>query len=127
IVKSGNITPEEYARVAENLDTLPGINATTDWEREYPYEDTFRTFLGSITSQEQGIPAEKEEYYLTKGYSRNDRVGRSGLEEQYEHLLRGRKEEIQYTTTKSGKVIDSEVVIQGERGKDLALTLDIEL
>lgn len=127
IVKSGNVSPEEYARVAEHLDSLPGINATTDWDREYPYGDTFRTFLGSITSQEQGIPAEKEQYYLTKGYSRNDRVGKSGLEEQYEDLLRGRKEEIHYTTTKSGKVIDSKVVVQGERGKDLMLTIDIEL
>src|SRR5699024_11881142 len=68
--------------------------------RGYPYKDTLSSFLGSITSQDQGIPKEKEQYYLTKGYSRNDRVGRSGLEEQYEDVLRGRKEHIQYTTNK---------------------------
>src|SRR5699024_2382107 len=59
--------------------------------------------------------------------NRNDRVGKSGLEEQYEDVLRGRKEQVQYTTTKSGKVIDSEVVVPGERGKDLVLTIDMEL
>ncbi|MFD2046076.1 peptidoglycan D,D-transpeptidase FtsI family protein [Ornithinibacillus salinisoli] len=125
IVKNENVTPEEYAQVAEHLHELEGINATTDWDREYPYEDTFRSLLGSITSQDQGILAEKEDHYLTRGYSRNDRVGRSGLEEQYEDLLRGRKEQIQYTT-KNGNVIDSEVVVQGERGKDLVLTIDME-
>ncbi|APC48247.1 penicillin-binding protein [Virgibacillus halodenitrificans] len=126
IIKNEDVTPEEYARVAEHLDKLPGVNATTDWNREYPYKDTFSSLLGSITSQEQGIPADKEQYYLTRGYSRNDRVGRSGLEEYYEDLLRGRKEQIQYTTTKNGQVIDSETVVEGERGKDLILTVDME-
>lgn len=126
VIKNEGVTPEEYARVAEHLDVLPGINATTDWDRGYPYKDTLSSFLGSITSQDQGIPKEKEQYYLTKGYSRNDRVGRSGLEEQYEDVLRGRKEHIQYTTNKSGKVIDSKVVVPGERGKDLVLTIDME-
>lgn len=126
IVKNENITPEEFARVAEHLDQLPGINATTDWDREYPHGSTFSNFLGSITSQEQGILADKEQYYLTRGYSRNDRVGRSGLEEQYEDFLRGRKEQIQYTMSKTGKVIDSKVIVPGERGKDLVLTIDLD-
>lgn len=126
VIKNDHISPEEYARVAEHLDQLPGINASIDWDREYPYENTLRTFLGSITSQEEGILAQKEQYYLTRGYQRNDRVGRSGLEEQYEDLLRGRKEQIQYTTNKNGQVIDAEVIVEGERGKDLVLTIDME-
>src|SRR5699024_1289641 len=92
IIKNEDVTPEEYARVAENLDKLPGVNATTDWERDYPYKDSLKSLLGSITSQEQGLPAEEIDYYLTRGYNRNDRVGKSGLEEQYEDVLRGRKE-----------------------------------
>ncbi|WP_163970010.1 peptidoglycan D,D-transpeptidase FtsI family protein [Oceanobacillus halotolerans] len=126
-VKNENVTPKEYAQVAEHLDELPGINATTDWNRSYPFNNTLRNIVGTITSEEQGILAEKEDYYLTRGYSRNDRVGRSGLEEQYENLLRGRKEQIEHTTNKNGKVIDSEVVVEGERGKDLVLTIDMEL
>jgi len=126
IIKNEDVTPEEYARVAENLDQLQGVNATTDWDREYPYEDTFSSLLGSITSQEQGIPGDAEQYYLTRGYARNDRVGISGLEEYYEDLLRGRKEQIQYTTTKDGTVVGTDIVVEGERGKDLVLTIDME-
>lgn len=126
IIKNEDVTAEEYATVSEHLAELPGINATTDWNREYPYDDTMRSLLGSITSQEQGILADKEQYYLTRGYSRNDRVGKSGLEEYYEDVLRGRKEQIQYTTTKSGDVVDSKTVVEGQRGKDLVLTMDMD-
>ncbi|MEW9675777.1 penicillin-binding protein 2 [Lentibacillus sp. L22] len=127
IVKNEGVTSEEYAKVAEHLSELPGINASTDWDRSYPYKDTFKSLLGSITSQQEGIPADKETYYMTRGYTRNDRVGRSGLEEQYESLLRGRKEQVEYTTNKDGEVVGSNVVVKGERGKDLVLSIDMEL
>ncbi|HLR01144.1 MAG TPA: penicillin-binding protein 2 [Virgibacillus sp.] len=126
VIKNEGVTPDEYARVSENLDKLPGINATVDWDREYPYDDTFSSFLGSITTKEQGIIKENEPYYITRGYSRNDRVGKSGLELEYEDLLRGRKEQIQYTTDKNNVIIDSDTIVEGERGKDLVLTLDVE-
>jgi len=126
VIKNKNISVEEYAQIAEHLTELPGINASTDWERSYLYKDTLKSIIGAITSQEQGIPAEKEDYFLTRGYNRNDRVGKSGLEEQYEDVLRGRKEQVQYTTTKKGEIIGSNVVVEGERGKDLVLTLDME-
>src|SRR5699024_9016044 len=87
VIKNKDIPMEEYARIAEHLTELPGINATTDWERKYLYKDTLKSVIGSITSKEQGIPAEQEKYYLTRGYNRNDRVGKSGLEEEYEDLL----------------------------------------
>ncbi|MBU5265919.1 peptidoglycan D,D-transpeptidase FtsI family protein [Virgibacillus proomii] len=126
IVKNEDVTAEEYAQVSEHLAELPGINATTDWNRDYPFKNSIKSLLGSITSQEQGIPADKEEYFLTRGYSRNDRVGKSGLEEYYEDILRGRKEQIQYTTSKSGEVVGTKTVVEGSRGKDLVLTIDME-
>ncbi|WP_337445667.1 penicillin-binding protein 2 [Ornithinibacillus scapharcae] len=126
IVKSKNVTPEEYARVAEHLAVLPGINATTDWIREYPFEGTFKNLIGNVTTEKEGIPAERVDFYLAKGYNRNDRVGENGLEAQYEDLLRGRKEQVQYTMDKSGVILDSKVVVPGESGKDLILTIDME-
>jgi len=126
VIKNEDISIEEYAKVAEHLSLLPGVNASMDWDRKYLYKDTWESIIGSITTQEQGIPQEKEDYYLTRGYSRNDRVGKSGLEEQYEDVLRGRKEQTKYTTNKNGDVIGSEIITPGERGKDLILTIDID-
>ncbi|PTE40298.1 penicillin-binding protein, partial [Staphylococcus epidermidis] len=72
-------------------------------------------------------PKELTEKYLAKGYSRNDRVGKSYLEYQYDDILRGKKKEMKYTTDKSGDVIDSKVVNPGSRGDDLVLSIDIDL
>src|SRR5690625_4146003 len=126
VIKNENIYVEEYAKIAEHLTTLPGINTTTDWERKFVYGDTLKSVLGSITSQDQGIPAEEEDRYLSRGYNRNDRVGKSGLEEQYEDVLRGRKEQVEYTMTKSGEIVGTDVIVEGERGKDLIMTVDMD-
>ncbi|MCA1009692.1 peptidoglycan D,D-transpeptidase FtsI family protein [Halobacillus halophilus] len=126
IIKNSNISYEEYSSVAEHLGSLPGINVTSDWEREYPYGNTFKNYVGNITSREQGIPRDNLEYFMSLDYSRNDRVGTSGLEEQYEQVLKGTKEKVQYEIDKNNDVVDSKVVREGERGKDLVLTLDVE-
>ncbi|MCA0970071.1 penicillin-binding protein 2 [Halobacillus litoralis] len=127
IVKNENISEEEYATVAEHLAVLPGVNVTADWERNYPFENTFRSYIGSITSRNQGVPRDDLEYYMSLDYSRNDRVGISGLEQQYEEVLRGTKEKVQYITDTDNNVVDSKVVREGERGKDLVLSIDMEL
>lgn len=126
IIKNEDVTAEEYAKVSEHLHELPGVNATTDWDRKYPFKGTFKNMLGTITSEKQGVPSEKLKEFLAKGYNRNDRIGKSGLEEQYEDLLRGRKEQIQYTTNKQGEVVDTKTIVEGQRGSDLVLTIDME-
>src|SRR5699024_10294746 len=49
-----------------------------------------------------------------------------GLEEEYEDQLRGRKEVLENITTKSGDLIASDVLVDGERGKDLVLSMDLD-
>ncbi|MBO8156084.1 MAG: penicillin-binding protein 2 [Bacillaceae bacterium] len=126
IVKNNGVSREEYATVAEHLNELPGINVATDWNRKYVYGDTFKNYLGTITSSDEGILKDNMDYYLTHGYSRNDRVGRSGLEAQYETILNGEKTKIQHITDKEGNLIQSEVIDPGEQGKHLVLTVDME-
>ncbi len=126
-IKNEDVTEKEYAAVSQQLDKLPGVNTSMDWDRRYPYGDTLRSIFGSVSTPSEGIPKELTEQYLAKGYSRNDRVGKSYLEYQYEDVLRGKKKQMKYTTDKSGKVINSEVINKGSRGDDLQLTIDIDL
>lgn len=125
IVKNEGVTLKEYATVAENLDELPGINVSTDWERNYPFGGTFRNYLGSVSMA--GVPKDEKDYFMSRGYSLNDRVGTSGLEERYEMVLKGQKEQIEHTVNSDQEVINSEVIQQGMRGNDLVLTVDMEL
>ncbi len=127
IVKNKDVTPEEFAVVSENLENLPGVDTTTDWDRLYTFGDTLKSILGDVTTSESGIPKEQLEKYLARGYSRNDRVGKSYLELKYEDVLHGQKAKVKNVTDKSGKVLSTEVVSDGKRGKDLILTVDMEL
>lgn len=127
VIKNEGVKNDEYAAVSQHLSELPGVNTTMDWERRYPYGDTLRTLFGNVSSKEEGLPKELVNDYLAKGYSRNDRVGKSYLEYQYEDILKGSKKKMKYVTDKSGKITSSEVISQGSRGNDLVLTIDIDL
>ncbi|TDL93128.1 penicillin-binding protein 2 [Vibrio vulnificus] len=127
IVKNKEVTKEEFAKVSENLDSLPGVDISTDWDRFYTYNKTLKSVLGKVSSSEEGLPSESLNYYLARDYSRNDRVGKSYIEMQYEDILQGQKAKVRNVTDKSGNVVDSEVVTEGSRGKDLILTVDMDL
>ncbi|MDQ0156374.1 peptidoglycan D,D-transpeptidase FtsI family protein [Robertmurraya andreesenii] len=127
IVKNEDVTQEEFALVSENLQYLPGVDTTTDWERSYTFGSTLKTVLGKVTDSNEGIPKEELDYYLARDYNRNDRVGKSYLEKQYEDVLHGQKEKVKNITDKTGKVIETKVISEGERGKDLVLTIDMDL
>ncbi|PHK49753.1 peptidoglycan D,D-transpeptidase FtsI family protein [Staphylococcus edaphicus] len=126
-IKNEDVSDKEYAAVSQKLSDLPGVNTTMDWDRKYPYGDTLRGVFGDVSTTEEGIPKELTEKYLAKGYSRNDRVGKSYLEYQYDDILKGKKKEMKYTTDKSGEVIDSKVINPGSRGDDLVLSIDVDL
>lgn len=127
IIKNEDVTQEEYAVVNENLSLLPGVNAATDWKREYKFDDTFKPVLGRITTSSEGLPAERLDYFMSRGYTRNDRVGKSYLELEYEDILQGQKEKVINVTDKAGELLEKELVSEGQRGKDLVLSIDMDL
>ncbi|REB10186.1 penicillin-binding protein 2 [Sporosarcina sp. BI001-red] len=124
IVKSEDVTDTEFATVSEQLSSLPGVNTTTDWERVKMSDSAI---LGTTTSPLEGIPKSDLDYFLARGYSRNDRVGKSYIERYYEDLLKGQKTVVKNIKDRTGKVVETKTVREGEPGKDLMLTLDTEL
>ena len=122
IIKNKNVAEAEYAKISENIDSLKGFNTKLDWERIYLYGDTFKSILGNVSSESQGIPEELASVYLEKGYSLDDRVGISYLEYQYEDYLKGTK-----SVYKVGDNNEYILVSQGKRGNDIVLTIDIKL
>lgn len=125
-VKNENVSDEEYALISEHLYELEGIDVTTDWKRDRHFGDIFWNILGKSTTTEEGIPFEKADYYVAKGFALNDRVGKSYLEEMYDDILQGRKEVVQAETNKKGEVVNTELLVPGETGKDIVLTIDME-
>ena len=120
IIKDEDVSDEEYATIAANLNKLKGVNVRLDWERVFLYDDTFKSIIGNLSNN--SIPSNLEKKYLDKGYSLNDRVGISYLELEYDDYLKGEKN-IYKLNDNGDKVLDK----LGKRGNDIKLTIDIEL
>ncbi|MCQ6279188.1 penicillin-binding protein 2 [Bacillus sp. EB600] len=127
IVKNDRVSPHEFAVVSENLQSLPGVDTITDWERSYTFDKTLKSVIGVVTKSDEGLPAEQLQYFLTKGYSHNERVGKSYLEMQYDDVLHGQQSKVKNITDADGNIIETQVVANGQRGKDLVLSIDMDL
>ncbi|GGI64515.1 penicillin-binding transpeptidase domain-containing protein [Enterococcus alcedinis] len=126
-VKNSNVTNEELAIVSEHSKELPGISTGTDWSREVLAEnDSLRSIIGKVSTEKQGLPAELTDEYLAKGYARNDRVGTSFLEKQYEEVLQGTKSQREITINHEGEIQSQKEIFSGEKGDNLVLTLNSE-
>ncbi len=128
--QSSNLTPhfikkglseKELALIGEHLNEFNGsIDTAVASKRKYPNGDYF--FLGHV----KDIPAQQVNEYLAKGYNRNDKVGVSNLEKQYEDVLRGIPTELSFTT-KNGQPVNIPTKKEGQRGDDLELTINTKL
>ncbi|PFY20081.1 penicillin-binding protein [Bacillus toyonensis] len=122
-----DVSEKEYAKVSENLGNLSGVDASVDWERHYVNDGLFRSVLGNVSNADEGLPRERLDYYLVRDYSRNDRIGKSYIEQQYEDVLHGSKKEVRSVADKQGNTMRMETVSEGKSGKNLTLTIDMEL
>ena len=116
-----DLSTEELAALSEHMGELMGCFITYDWERVYFYGDTLKSIFGGVSSSTQGIPLDDIDYY-SSDYSLNDRVGISGLEKQYDEVLKGEKAKYKINGNHSISLVSS-----AKRGNDIVLTIDIEL
>lgn len=115
-VLKSNISDIEYTKINEL--NLSGIRCDMSYERVYNYDTYFNQVLGYVGS----IPEDNKDYYLDKGYSLNDVVGVSFIEEYYEDYLRGKKGLYKVRDDNTLELVSDMV-----SGNDLVLTIDIEL
>ena len=125
-LKNEGVTEQEVAKISERLGELRGVDIDSDWDREYPMGDMLKSILGTVSSEKTGLPSDKVKSLLAQGYSLNDRVGTSYLEEQYETVLSGTKTVVKSQTNTQGEVVNSTETYEGKGGSNLVLTIDTE-
>ena len=122
-LKINHVTDQEMALVGAHLSQLPGVKIGTSWARSYPDGGSIKSVIGTVTTEKQGLPSDKINSLLSEGYSRNDSVGSSYIESQYEDVLKGSKSIIN-VETQNGK-IKKEVKEYGcQEGDSLVLTIN---
>ncbi|MEE0947016.1 MAG: penicillin-binding transpeptidase domain-containing protein [Acutalibacteraceae bacterium] len=107
-------------KVSESSFLLDGVTVETAHFREYVDTDLAPHLIGTVGS----IYAEEWEELKEKGYSYNDKVGKSGIEAYAEDILRGTDGEITYYIDANKVIIGSEVTKEPIAGKTVMLTID---
>ncbi len=119
-----NLGTKDYARIQEKLFRFPGVFIQKRVMREYQVESAALAlgYIGEVNQSQ----IDNDSYYR-----RGDYKGQSGIEKKYEDLLRGEKGyEILLRDVHGnikGHYLDGELDLPPVAGKDLTVSLDIDL
>ncbi len=124
-VVATDVCDETIAAVMENSDTLDGVSIAEDTVRKYVdavYFSNIVGYTGKISSEELASYQS-----LDAGYTGNDIVGKTGIEQSMETQLQGSKgSEIVYVDNR-GRVIETAERTEPVAGNDIYLTIDKDL
>ena len=127
-----NVSEKTVAVIMENSMSLPGVSIEEDTVRRYVDSEYFAHILGytgKISSEELAdLNAQMEEQGIGSDvYSLNDVVGKSGIESYLETTLQGEKGYEKVFVDVMGKVISVEERKEAKAGKNVYLTIDMDL
>ncbi|HLI77097.1 MAG TPA: penicillin-binding protein 2 [Acidobacteriaceae bacterium] len=118
-----DITPDEQAFLAAHRDDLPELDTIDEQRRLYP-RDGFAAHLIGYVGEVSEADLNNSKYAF---YEPGDVVGKSGVEESYDEVLRGQDGSRDMIVNSHGR----EVGVMGEEyakpGQDLKLTLDLDI
>ncbi len=121
-----DISMEYVSVIREHMTELPGIDILSETRREYPLAEACNHMLGYLGA----IPEDESDSMKLLGYQPGDLIGKAGIEQKYQDMLRG-KDGIRYVEKnvygrRLGVVADMPDQLP-ERGKNLYLTIDADL
>lgn len=123
VVLKQRLSDEEIAVLAVNQYFLPGVEVEAELVRYYPYGEATAHVLGYVGS----INEKEAESIDPSKYAATRRMGKTGIERQYEHLLHGDVGYRKVETNARGRVLRVLSKDAPSPGEQLNLYLDIEL
>lgn len=120
-----SISEKSVAMISERSHELVGINVEIEPLRYYPKYEVASHALGYLGKIAQEY--EIREYVNEKGYSPDDIIGKTGIEEKFEDYLRGEKGKKTVEVNNLGRMIKSVSSQAPEPGDNVHLTLDVRL
>ncbi len=121
---ASGLTLAQINGVAERIDRLPGVSWYSKPERIYPDGALLSNvlgYVGDITPQELQI-------LFNEGYTATSILGKSGVEQRYDQLLRGTDGRRFRVVDARGRYVgEDQRLVAPEQGDDLVLTLDRRL
>ena len=117
-----NLSWEEVSRIEVNAPDLPGINIDVGETRSYPFDGAAAHVLGYVAAvSERDLTGDP--LLELPGF----RIGKTGIERQYDLQLRGKAGNAEVEVNALGRVIRELRRQEGQPGQDVHLTIDIGL
>nr|WP_245528410.1 penicillin-binding protein 2 [Gluconobacter morbifer] len=113
---------DDMARIELNAPSLPGVLVDVGSTRLYPFHDLTAHIVGYVAP-----PNEEDVSKDTTLSLPGMRVGRAGIEQTQEQLLRGDPGSVEMEVNAVGRVIGEIDRVEGQQGQDIHLTIDTVL
>jgi penicillin-binding protein 2 len=122
IVKT-DVKPEVVAYLSEHASSFPGVTVDKVSLRSYPYDQTAAHIFGTVGEVTENQLKERRYSGVTQG----DRVGQSGIEYSYDRFLRGKNGARRVLVDASGDPHGTIGLVPAVPGKQLRLSLDLDV
>ncbi|MBP6491527.1 MAG: penicillin-binding protein [Clostridia bacterium] len=121
---AGGVSNNTIVVIEEKNSDMPGVEVVAESIRSYPNGSTGAHVLGYLG---QISESEKAYYVDERGYKSTDMVGQEGIEKAYESTLKGTDGTKNVEVNAFGELVRVINETEPEKGKDVYLTLDLEL
>ena len=125
LIISENLSWEQFSKINFYLHELVGAKPVLSVARNYPFKKTFTHVLGYVSEASENDLLNNE--IIKKNHVPGLRVGKIGLEKTFENDLLGTNGVQRYEVNAYGKRINQLDHKEGEKGKNIKLTLDTEI
>ena len=109
------IKKETVVQIEENSMKLSGVSVAIEQKRVYPFGSLASHVLGYVGK----IPSSKAEDLIKEGYSPQDMIGLSGIENSYENKLKGKDGYKEVKVDSVGRVISQMKSVDPTSGKSV--------
>ncbi len=123
-IKSG-VSFDTITMIAEHIEEFPGVSWQSKPIRRYLETNSLVHLIGHVGS----ITNEELQVLYNEGYSINSVIGKSGIEKEYDQLLRGKNGRRFNVVDVRGRQVGSSDMteVPPENGKNLVLTVDKDI
>ena len=125
LIISENLSWDQFSKVNFFLHELVGAKPVLSVARSYPYKDNYTHILGYVAQASENDLLNNE--VIKKSHVPGLRVGKIGLEKTFENDLIGTNGVQRYEVNAYGKRINQIDHKDGEKGKNIKLTIDTEI
>lgn len=128
VVIASDVNENTVAEIMEHMDALQGVNISEDSIRYYNDSKYFASLIGytgKISTEEYDRLTADEKN--KKKYSKTDTIGKAGLEQSMDAVLKGTKGEDTIYVDSVGKILETVKGTEAKAGNNLYLSIDKNL